>query len=224
MSAQAKRGESSDSKKIVKQKQKRPVGRPVSTLERKAIVQHNSLSTSSRKGNIPLLRSVFRKGTQTPTLRLKLALGAVSSNGSGVINITYDVALVNTILSTSWDDVFDEFRIVKGFLRYIPFQNHSISSLAPRDIVAQIDYDDSTAATSKNSCWDSDTAVAKNTQEEWDLPIFQPDFVPDLQWYNCQTAQATAMGTWKFYADGCTNSSAYGEVFGWIDVQFRCTN
>jgi hypothetical protein len=203
----------------------RPEGALLSVAERRALKTHRGLSMNGKREFLPMLKAVFFKGTQTPTLRLKLGLGAVSSNGSGVINYVYEVTFGNLVVGTDWDDVFDEFRIIRGHTRYVPFSYHvpDYTAVIPRDIVCYVDYDDSTPLTSKNLGWDHDNAVVFNTQEERTMPEFLPDFTPDLDWYNCQTDQTHVMGAWKFYSDGCSNSVNYGEIFGWIDVQFRQT-
>lgn len=201
----------------------RPGGRTLTKLETKVLKSHAAMDSNARRGNIPVLRAVFFKGTQCPVLRLKLALFAINSSVGGVINTVCAINLANLIAGTAWDDVFEEFRILRAHLEYRPHQIHYSSVVTARDMACYVDYDDSTAGTSKNAVWAYDNAVIINTNENHSLPEVLPDFVPDQQWYNSQTDQATSVAWCKFYADGCSGSQSYGEVFGWMDVQFRST-
>jgi len=183
---------------------------------------HMALGATARKGNIPILRDMFNKGTQCPVIRLKCALQAISSTVGGVIAIAIPISLNVAFRYTSWDDVFDEFRIVRAEFVYHP---HSVyyPTGTSRTICTNIDYDDSSTPTSKDVAFALDTGKAWSTDEIIRPGLVLPDFVPDEQWYNCQTDQATAVAYVKFYSDGCSVSLAYGEAFGWMDVQFRQT-
>jgi hypothetical protein len=183
---------------------------------------HMALGATARKGNIPILRDVFDKGTQNPVIRLKCALQAVSSSVGGVIALSFPISLNQVYRYTSWDDVFDEFRIVRAEYVYHP---HSVyyPTGTSRTITTYIDYDDAGAPVSKDSSYAFDTGKAWSTDEIIRPGLVLPDFVPDEQWYNCQVDQATAVAWVKFYSDGCSVSLPYGEAFGWMDVQFRQT-
>jgi len=199
-----------------------PVGRPLNKVELRVLDSHLAMGLTARRGNIPILRDYFRKGTQNPVLRLKCALVAVSSTVGGVIDTVIPISLNQVFRYTSWDDVWDEFRIVRAEFFYQP---HSVyyPTGTSRTITSCIDYDDATAHTSKNGCFALDTGRAWSTNEIINWGPVQPDSFPDEQWYNTQTDQATAVAYCKLYADGCSVSLAYGEAFGWLDVQFRAT-
>lgn len=216
-----------EQKKVVqKEKKKRlPKGRKVTGLEKRAVKIHRSFkSLEERNRNVPILRAIFTKNTQTPTLRLRCTLQALSSDSGGVIDDVIGINLNLLARASDWDDVFDEFRIVRGHFEVVPHeQNCVISSIsAHRTMTGYVDYDDSTAAANKNSVWVNDTAKAWSTSQRIEFDIL-PDFVPDEQWYNSQTEQGTNIAWLKFYSDGCTASAPYSEIFGWLDVQFRQT-
>lgn len=206
----------------------RPVGRALSKVERRMLAYHSMLRGSQRNENIPMLREVFNKGSQTPVLRLKLAPVSCDSDGSGVMAVSATVCLANVINTASWDDVFDEFRILFAHAVFAPKYFTEYANLATGtlnrggDIVGYHDYDDSGTPTAY-TIWGYDNARVGNTHRPLVLPPCQPDFVPDTQWYNTQTDQSTVVGTWKIYANGLSQSTSYGKIYIWADFQFRTT-
>jgi hypothetical protein len=195
-------------------------GRALSSVERRVLDSHMELSSAARSKNLPILHDVFRKGTQNPVLRLKCALVAITSTAGALINDVIPISLNQVFRYTSWDDVWDEFRIVRSEWVYHP---HGLGypTASGRTITTCIDYDSSAALTAKSEGFSMDTGKAWSTNEKIYPGIVQPDFSPDESWYNTQTDQAVAIAYVKFFADGCSISTAYGEVFGWLDVQFR---
>jgi len=201
----------------------RSIPRLLTKVERLALVHHTALSSGERDGNIPLLRALFHKGTQAPTLRLKAGLWAITSTAGAVINVVITISFDQVYLSTSWDDIFDEFRILGAQGLYQPHTVHYYGVGTPRDMVVNVDYDSVTALSSKSEAWSYDTAKIMQVHTPSALPTVRIDGGPDTNWWNTQTDQATVMAAWKFFSDGLTISNAYGEAFGSFDVQFRLT-
>jgi len=201
----------------------RSIPRLLTKVERLALVHHTALSQGEKSGNIPLLHALFHKGTQCPTLRLKAGLWAVSSTAGAVITLVIPISFDQVYLSTSWDDVFDEFRILGAQGYYQPHTVHYYGVGAPRDMIVNVDYDSVVVLASKSEAWSYDSAKIMQVHTPASLPAVRIDGGPDTNWWNTQVDQATVMAAWKFYADGCTISNAYGEAFGSFDVQFRLT-
>jgi hypothetical protein len=206
----------------------RPQGRPINRLEHAALKQHALSAQHRGGGDIPLLRAVFYKGTQVPTLRLKTVVTALTGTGT-VINTVISVSLALLQSGSDWDDVFDEFRILRARFWYVPFYYHSITTTGgtadriARSCYSYVDYDDAPAATSIGQVWAFDNAVVFHLTQEKALTPVELDFVPDTQWYNTQTDQGTTVAYLKFYSDAVTNNGTYGQVYGWLDIQFRET-
>lgn len=205
-----------------------PTGRALRSFERKALKHHATLprNRSRTREDIPYLRPLFLKGTQCPCLRLKYGHGDVTSSGGGVISTVFTINFANLEGSTDWDDVFDEFRIVRAHAEYIPIIKLPVvltgtTVVNSGTLVAMTDYDDATALSSQDNAWSYDNSVVFNTQDRHQYPAFQPDFAPDLEWRNLQTDQATGLGYFKLYSTVVTASTTYGQIWAWADVQFR---
>lgn len=181
--------------------------------------------------DIPFFREAFSKGTQVPLLRLYFAPTNVTIGS----NLIAQAVAIDTALILDWndfDDLFSEYRFVRGEVQYLPFMNPTTSvtgGISPAVGFVSYRQGDSAAPASLNSavifdnkkwfipCTVGNYGETKLKATKWPL-LF--DFIPDQQWN--AISDATPYAYFKVYGGITgTNGTVTGYVTGWIDVQFR---
>ncbi len=180
------------------------------------------------KKDIPWFDSVFKKGTQIPTLTLHRIQDDVTLVASTEYKNTFAISLDKYNNTTELAAVFDEYRPLHANLFYhayqIAFNSFFVStSLA----VGSIDYDDSAAPTSRASLVAYDTRKffqivqmsGKVSVPHWNIAF---DWVPDTEWLTMATV-TTSFAALKVEVPSGHNMGAIttGELHGSIEVQFR---
>jgi len=181
------------------------------------------LALARRQVNL-LVHSLF--GTLEPVVPIKLIPQAFSLSG-GLVIPTYAIEYSAVHDNAAWSTLFDEYKLMHGWVRYEPQWQQSYGSAAGGPLylgIGVIDYDDSTALTTMASANGYDTAkwfplspIEYHT-ETWE---FFSQGQPDLEWTDSSTNKQ--IGWWKGLSDQSPfpYTSAYGRVHGKIYVQFR---
>lgn len=176
---------------------------------------------------IPFVREVWSKGTQVPVIRVYYLGSPVTSTGGGDINTVIDIKGNNFTGMTELCQVFDEFRPIRGILRFTPQVNVSLRNTSGIDYkavaVGYIDYVNGNPVGSLVDALAHDTSKQFHTchEESWS---FEFDFAPDQSWLDSSTDLATDLGYLKLYSDvnlGAAATEVYGHIWGHCDFQFR---
>lgn len=181
------------------------------------------LSSLSQKMGAAGRATFFKDGTQIFTFRLYATPAQVTSGVGGTIVTTFEVRLGNLIDNAALASIFDEFRIVRGKVKHIPYACNTYDSSAtgavPAAMNLSMDYD-SNAAVASYTANERDNTVHTCTNQKAAV-MFLPIGQPDLVWETTATT-TTVKATAKWYADRCTISATYARIFAWFDVEFRC--
>lgn len=164
--------------------------------------------------------------TQEIIMRLKLIPSMLSSS-SGIFVPVYNISWANVHDNAAWATIFDEFKFLKGWIRYEPVYQDTLGisagGLKPLAI-GVIDYDDSTVINTFASANGYDTAKwfamapIEYRTETWD---FHCQGQPDKEWQDT-TAATVIPAYWKAITDAPISGSInYGRVHGEVWIQFR---
>jgi hypothetical protein len=175
---------------------------------------------------IPWWDVVFQKGTSNPVLRMNFNSTKVSVTSATAYSTVFSVIYSNLTNAAALTAVFDEYRWIRGKLRYIQdTQPYALAVAVQPFFGATLDYDDATALTVLPSAFDTVKwghilgVNAKENPMDWTI---MPDWAPDTNWISTQTQNVHA-AYWKPFLPSTHNLGTIeaGYLVGWMEVQFR---
>jgi hypothetical protein len=185
--------------------------------------------------DIPYGPSHFVKGTQAPVLRLKMKQQIISTAAAAYTTVLpVDASVFSNF--TDLAVVFDEYRCLRGEVKYFPVSQFTMTIAAVGNNTfggAVIDYGNASAMTTFDDMNSHDTAryfglcdtPGKERKHHepaavWDIQL-EP--LPDEEWLPTATS-STVFYWWKpYFSAAATLSSSFtaGYLLGWMDFQFR---
>jgi hypothetical protein len=192
------------------------------------IEKFSSLDPGLQERFIPYLLPKFMKKTQIVEIRLPITATKITLANGVSYTTTYSVSAGALNNFTDCANLFDEYRVVRGELRYHATYANTANNIAWGG--AAIDYGVSAAFGSFDAMYSHDQAVigsytnynAKDVGKarfRWPLQ-FEP--MPDQDWIPTTTSN-TVFAYWKPYLLGATINASEdaGHLLGYVDVQFR---
>jgi hypothetical protein len=178
------------------------------------------------KKDIPFWGARFAKGTQVPTFRLYVTPTNVTTDAGGATFTTVPINISALLNASDLINVFDEYRVVGGLLKY-DADTGLTASRPVQFCFGLVDYGDTTALASFAEAAAYDTKKGfystpyvvdvKPKTVSWPLKF---SLLPDQEWI--PTATTTTVCTWKCYSRTAAGATAtLGFVHGYVDVQFR---
>ncbi len=172
-----------------------------------------------------MYREIFTKGTQNPVLRLNTVQNQVQSSAGGVVNTVQFLSLGQISGFGDWNNIFDEYRFIRARFEYIPYSHGTLLPLTTTTwalmapIVGVVDYESSTALATIAEGIGYQTAkiFSPNERTSWEVDL---DWAPDTEWISSQTT-GTVVASVKLYGNNLSASTAYGAIYGHVDIQFR---
>jgi hypothetical protein len=175
---------------------------------------------------IPWWDVVFQKGTSNPVLRMNFNATKISVSAATAYSLVFTAMYSNLTNAAALQAVFDEYRWVRGKLRYMPnCQPYALAVAVQPFFGATLDYDDVTALTVLPSAFDTvkwGHIVGANCKEpamDW---VIMPDWAPDTNWISTAVQNVHA-AYWKPFMPSTHNLGTIetGYLVGWMEVQFR---
>jgi hypothetical protein len=191
-----------------------------------------SLPSPLSRRMIPFLREEFSKGTQAPTVRLYLQQQAVLITASNTIPFVQGLGVSDLLNWSSWDQIFSEYRFVRGEVQFMPIQTTSAQGLGVVEpaigVISYREGDSGTPATYDSlnvydtKKWFIPTLVGSYGDSKlhitrWPVSL---DDIPDQEWRPIDDTGTPAY--WKCFGSVIGNTSTQvGLVTAYMDVQFR---
>jgi hypothetical protein len=165
-------------------------------------------------------RPTFVRGTQVVPLRLRGVISSAISSAAGVLNFVQNINITQALNNAQLINLFDEYRIVKAQVEYIPFAQYALANVSATyvDALSMVDYDSSAALTSYSVAWNFDTTKHFALDERSVITI-RPLGQPDLAWTSVGTGVDVAW--YKVFASGLSNGTTYGRFYLTMWAQFR---
>lgn len=157
------------------------------------------------------------------TIELRSVLSLTSSVG-GVLVPVYDNNPSGYLDWTSIAALWDEYRPLALQVKFRPYNRYSKTTTVTVPIYVVVDRDSTGAIGSKNAAVQYESCKTRSLDDPWTqgCKTIGISGLTTTQWIT--TASPSATFCIKAYADGCSNSTTYGDVLVTLLIQVRGRN
>lgn len=202
-------------------------GPPVTSVDKDGKIIRRRTGASK---DIPFGFPDIFKGTQAPVFRLRIANIQISTTASGAYATVQGITGAALLNITDIANMWDEYRVLRGEIEYVPTWMPATNSIAMYHTVAVIDYVNNATLASLDAALVHDTAkkfymgivpAQRNADDpRWPL-VFEK--LPDQDWL--ATSNITqAFCYWKPFsniAQQVSTITGIGYLTGYVDIQVR---
>jgi hypothetical protein len=164
-------------------------------------------SESINKYTGPLV--IPKKASQADTYSAMLfIIQAVTTNGSGVVSPVISTALTQWDETMSFQNIYDEWRLLAATAQYVPLTTVPTSTLTPGTLGMVVDRDTSTNLTGLYQCLEQG-GVIHNPFVKGPKVVFRIESSEESAF----TGSNTAVQMWfKMYGSGLAATQTYGNI------------
>jgi len=177
--------------------------------------------------------SVHSPGWQSNvrTIAVELVqLVTLASSAGGVINAVFDQTMTGLSGWTSFSAVWDEFRVLKALVEYVPANRYNRGATTTLPGFVAVDRDSNSAITAAGTILAYESVRIFGLDDPWLMsqpgsryvpPSFEMSSVNDATWLTTNVPNPTVKPCIKTFFNGLTASTTYGTCLYRVLVQFR---